>query len=156
MQAARCDVSYTSYQHIDEEGNRLPKLITALPELSYSKQHWNNYIGNLTGMYDAGSLGKIEMPNIRKRQDWALWLEAIKKSGKPAKGIQENLAYYRVRKGSISANKRKLVRYNFQFYHDYLGYNRLKATLCLLRFFIEYFFVRPKYIQTLKTRTKLF
>lgn len=147
MQANDCDVSYTSYLHIDEVGNPLNKRIKALPALSFQKQHRNNYIGNLTGMYRVSTVGKILAPAIRKRQDWAVWLEAIQKSGKPAMGIQEDLASYRVRDGSISSNKLNLVKYNFQFYRSYLGYSWLTSAGYLLRFFWEYFLVRPKQIE---------
>ncbi|MDC8005065.1 glycosyltransferase family 2 protein [Aureisphaera galaxeae] len=148
MQEKGVAVSFTSYVHMDEQGNPLSKRIKALPELSYEKQHTNNYIGNLTGIYKCAEIGKIMAPPIRKRQDWAVWLEAIKKSGRPALGLQEDLAYYRVRKGSISSNKVNLVKYNYQFYRRYLNYNSLKSFLCMLRFFWEYFLVRPKQIET--------
>lgn len=148
MQARDCAVSFTSYLHMDEAGNPLNKRIKALPKLSYKRQHSNNYIGNLTGVYHVPSIGKIMAPNIRKRQDWALWLSAIEKSGKPALGIQEDLAWYRIRANSISANKVKLVQYNFRFYRAFLGYSWLKSAGWLLRFFWEYFIVRPKHIET--------
>jgi len=150
MEQHDCDVSYTNYLHMDEEGNPLQKRIVALQELPYSKQHKNNYIGNLTGMYCANTLGKIPSPAIRKRQDWAVWLEAIKRSGKPARGIREDLAFYRVRRHSISSDKTKLVRYNYRFYKDHLGYSSIRSAWNLIIFFKEYFFVRPKYIQKLK------
>lgn len=147
MQANRCEVSYTSYLHIDEAGKPLGKRVKALSELTYAKQHRNNYIGNLTGMYMASKIGKVIAPSIRKRQDWAVWLEAIKRSNKPALGIQEDLAYYRVRKNSISSNKFNLIPYNYKFYRQHLGYSRVSATLHLLRFFWEYFLIRPKQIE---------
>jgi len=148
MTVNNCDVSFTSYVHIDETGESLGKRILALPKLSYKKQHRNNYVGNLTGMYQASTLGKILAPSIRKRQDWAVWLEAIKKSKSPALGLQEDLAYYRIREGSISANKLNLIKYNFQFYRS-LGHSWLASLGYLLRFFWEYFFVRPKHIEKL-------
>lgn len=148
MLAENCTVSYTSYLHMDEDGNLLNKRIKALPSLSYKKQHSNNYIGNLSGMYSVIVLGKIIAPNIRKRQDWAVWLEAIKRSKKPALGLQEDLAYYRVREGSISANKMNLIQYNFRFYKEYLGYSWIASVYYLFRFFLEYFLVRPKQIES--------
>ncbi len=147
MQENNAAVSYTSYVHIDEAGKPIGKRIKALPKLTYQKQHSNNYIGNLTGIYKAAEIGKIIAPNIRKRQDWAVWLEAIKKSNKPALGLQEDLAYYRIRQGSISSNKLNLVKYNFKFYKEYLGYSWVKSVFYLLRFFYEYFFVRTKWIE---------
>ncbi|MEM7185541.1 MAG: glycosyltransferase family 2 protein [Bacteroidota bacterium] len=146
MDQHSCDVSYTSYVHMDENGKPLGKRIKALPKLSYGKQRSNNYIGNLTGIYSAATLGKIFAPAIRKRQDWAVWLEAIEKSGQPALGLAKDLAYYRVRGGSISSNKLGLVKYNFQFYRIFLGYSWPKSVFFLLRFFWEYFMVRPRQI----------
>ena len=140
-------VSYTSYVHMDEKGTLLGKRVKALSNLPYLKQHKNNYIGNLTGIYNAKILGKIIAPNIRKRQDWAVWLEAIKRSEKPALGIQQDLAMYRVRSGSISANKLNLVQYNYKFYRDYLGYSWVKSAACLAQFFWEYFLIRPRQIE---------
>lgn len=150
MKERNCDVSYTSYLHIDERGHSLQKRILACPVLTYQKQLYNNYVGNLTGIYDREKLGHIFSPELRKRQDWAVWLEAIKRSEKPALGLQEDLAYYRVHKNSISSDKVALVKFNFHFYREYLRFSYLKSLYCLGRFFFEYFLVRTKYIQHLK------
>lgn len=139
-------VSFTSYQHIDEAGKDLNYVINAIPNLSYAKLLKNNYIGNLTGMYDVSKLGKLYQPNLKKRQDWCFWLEALKRSDKPAVGIQQVLAKYRIRKGSVSRNKVQLLKYNFLVYHQYLKFSFLKSMLYLVVFLVEYFFVRPKYI----------
>lgn len=139
-------VSFTSYQHIDEAGKDLNYVINAIPNLSYAKLLKNNYIGNLTGMYDVSKLGKLYQPNLKKRQDWCFWLEALKRSNKPAVGIQQVLAKYRIRKGSVSRNKVQLLKYNFLVYHQYLKFSFLKSMLYLVVFLVEYFFVRPKYI----------
>jgi len=142
-------VSYTNYTQIDFEGNSLNRRIKALPNLSYTKQLRNNYIGNLTGMYHASVIGKIMAPALRKRQDWGVWLEAIKRSGKPAVGLQEDLAMYRVHRKAMSANKSSLVKYNFNFYRKHLGYSWFRSTLLLGQFFWEYFVNRPKLIERL-------
>tara|TARA_R110002050_G_scaffold267717_2_gene409434 strand:- start:768 stop:1517 length:750 start_codon:yes stop_codon:yes gene_type:complete len=148
MQANNCAVSFTSYLHIDDAGNMLNKRIKAMPVLSYKKQLRNNYIGNLTGMYNAELLGKIVAPQIQKRQDWAIWLEAIKRSKNPALGINKDLAFYRIRKDSMSANKIGLLKHNYRFYKNYLGYST-QASLILMGLFLwEYFFIRPRYIET--------
>ena len=147
MQKNNCAVSYSSYLHIDEAGNLLNKRIKAMPILTYKKQLRNNYIGNLTGIYNVDSLGKIMSPEIPKRQDWALWLEAIKRSKKPAKGIAKDLAFYRIRKDSMSANKIELLKHNYNFYKKHLGYSTPEALYLMGIFLWEYFFVRPKFIE---------
>lgn len=144
MKANGCDVSFSSYEQIDERGNPLNKLVKALPSLSYQKYLKSNYIGNLTGIYNAEVLGKITAPNLRKRQDWLLWLAAIKKSGKPALGIEESLAYYRVRENSISSNKIELLKHNYWVYKKGLGFSKIKSLYWIIIFLREHFFVKSK------------
>lgn len=150
MESQNCDVCFSSYEQIDELGKPLNKLVKALPELSYQKYLKSNYIGNLTGVYNAKVLGKIKAPNLLKRQDWVLWLNAIKKSGKPALGIQEPLAYYRVREHSISSNKLNLLKYNYLVYKKGLGFSTLKSTYYMILFLREHFFIKSKQIISTK------
>ena len=138
------DVCFSSYELINEKGEKLNKTVKALPVLSYKKLLKSNYVGNLTGLYDVKTLGKIQTTNLRKRQDWLLWLEAIKRSGKPAKGIQESLAYYRVRKDSMSSNKLKLLKYNYWVYRKGLKFSIIKSIYFFILFLFEQFFVKSK------------
>ena len=142
-------VSYSSYSLIDEKGAALNKIVKALPYLDKRKIAKANYIGNLTGMYDAKVLGKIYMPTIRKRQDWGLWFRCIERADK-AYGIDEVLARYRVRKHSISSNKLNLLKYNYLFYRKACNFGPLKSGIYLIRFLFEHFFIKSKYITTIK------
>lgn len=137
------NVSYSSYELINEEGNRMFEMIKALNVLSFQKLLKANYIGNLTGMYNVQNLGKIYCPLIRKRQDWGLWLEAVQKAGE-AKGIPISLAKYRVRKKSISGNKWEMLQYNYEIYRNVLGFSTLKSSKLFCQFLIEHFFVKSK------------
>ncbi|MUP45141.1 glycosyltransferase family 2 protein [Gramella sp. BOM4] len=139
---------FSSYDLIDEAGHSLGKKVQALKELSYDKLLKANYVGNLTGIYSVKKLGKIYCPELKKRQDWALWLEVVKRSG-PIKGIQESLAVYRIRKGSISGNKLEMLTYNFQVYQKVLGYGSLKSAWKMLVFLNEQFFIKSKQIKPL-------
>ena len=150
MKKNNCDVSFSSYLLVDEEGNSLRKKVIAMPVLSYEKLLRNNYIGNLTGMYCSGTIGKVFSPQIRKRQDWGVWLEAIKRSGKPALGIELDLSFYRKRKDSVSTNKFGLLKHNFFFYKNHLNQSWPTAIYSMARFLWEYFVVRPKYIKKLE------
>lgn len=152
METQNCDVCFSSYEQINEFGTPLNKLVQALPVLSYKKYLKSNYIGNLTGMYSAKNLGKITAPNLRKRQDWLLWLKAIKVSGKPAKSVQESLAYYRVRKNSMSSNKLNLVKHNYWVYKKGLGFSTLKSMYRMGVFLFEHFFIKSK--QTINLHKK--
>ncbi|WP_445958130.1 glycosyltransferase family 2 protein [Yeosuana sp.] len=146
MKAQKCDVCFSSYELINEKGELLNKKVKALNMLSYNKLLKSNYVGNLTGLYNVQALGKITSPNLRKRQDWVLWLETIKKSGKPAKGMQESLACYRVRDNSMSSNKFNLLKHNYLVYRKGLGFSTLKSGYYMLIFLREHFFVKSKQI----------
>ena len=147
MQQHDLGVSYTSYKQIDLEGKDRGTKVLALGELSAAKQKTNNFVGNLTGMYAVDKVGRLMAPDMRKRQDWALWHKAIVASGKSAKGMPEILAAYRVSPGSMSARKWGLIRHNFAFYRQYLGYSWIKSALWLMVFFTVYFIERPRYIK---------
>ncbi len=143
MKSYEAAVCYSSYELMDEQGESLGRMIKALKSLSFEKLLKANYIGNLTGIYNARKLGKVYSPLIRKRQDWALWLLAVKKAG-GALGIQEPLASYRVRKNSISGNKREMLQYNYKVYREVLGFSAVKSSIWIQRFLVEQFFVKSK------------
>lgn len=148
-------MSYGSYRLISENGTVFPKGIEALPSLTFQKLLKSNYVGNLTGMYDVEKAGKILGPELRKRQDWALWLSVLKKVG-VAKGIKEPLAAYRVRKDAISGNKMSLLKYNFLIYKDFMGWDYLKSSVYMSRFLWEHFRVKNKQLKVLKEGGELF
>lgn len=139
---------FSSYDLMDENGDLLNKKVEALPQLSYEKLLKANYVGNLTGIYSIKKLGKIYCPEIRKRQDWALWLKVINNGGS-MKGILESLALYRIRNNSISQNKAEMLKYNFNVYHKVLGYGYLKSCWNMLLFLKEQFFVKSRQIKTI-------
>ncbi|MGB3773755.1 MAG: glycosyltransferase family A protein, partial [Leeuwenhoekiella sp.] len=104
MQERDIAICYSSYTLMDEKGTPLNKVVQALPTLDYNKLLRANYIGNLTAVYDMNKLEKSYAPELRKRQDWAMWIDLVKKAV-CAYGIPEPLAYYRIRNNSISSNK---------------------------------------------------
>jgi len=68
-------------------------------------------------MYDTQKLGKVYMPDILRRQDFGLWLKILKEVPY-AYGLNEPLAYYRVRTSSVSSNKILASKYNWKLYRE--------------------------------------
>lgn len=143
MKNENVQVCFSSYELIDEWGKSLQKQIKALQFLPFKKLKKANYIGNLTGMYNASELGKIFCPLIRKRQDWGLWLLAVEKAGF-AKGIQEPLAVYRERENSISGNKIEMLQYNYRVYREVLEYSSVKSLFWMLLFLWEQLLIKQR------------
>lgn len=139
---------FSSYYLMKEGGERIPKIIEALPTLTYRKLLRSNYVGNLTAIYDVNKTGKIFAPLMRKRQDWGLWLTILKKTG-PTRGILEPLAIYRIRKESLSRKKYSLIKHNFSIYRDFLNYGVFKSAFMMGIFLWEHFMVKSKQEKTL-------
>ena len=57
------------------------------------------------------------VPNIRKRNDDALWLQILKKE-EYMYGQKEVLMEYRIRQNSVSSNKLSLIKYHWQLYRE--------------------------------------
>ena len=140
--------TFSFYDCIDEEGNPLHKRVEAPRNLSYKQLFYCNYVGNLTGIYDVDYFGKIPISPIRKRQDWILWLTILKKI-KKAQPTPESLAFYRVRKNSISALKLDLLKHNFTVYRNFHGLNLVVSLVCMVGFLFTQLIVKPTYIKRL-------
>lgn len=107
----------TAYEQIDEEGNKLNKIIKTKKKANYNRILLDCPVGNSTVMYNVDNLGKFEVPNIRKRNDDALWLQILKKE-KFIYGMPDVLMEYRIRNNSISSNKLSLIKYHWQLYRE--------------------------------------
>jgi teichuronic acid biosynthesis glycosyltransferase TuaG len=117
MEANGADLSYTSYEKISEDGDRTGRIVHVPPTTSYGQLLNHSVIGCLTAIYDTQSVGKTYMPEIKRRQDYALWLKILR-NGHVARGLDEPLAYLRVHKGSLSSNKLTSLRYTWQVYRN--------------------------------------
>ena len=148
MEEENLPMTFSFYEQIDEQGNSLQKKITSPLEVSYSQLFYCNWIGNLTGIYSVDFFGKIPISSIKKRQDWILWLTLVKKINK-VKPVPESLAYYRVRKDSVSSSKVKLIKYNYAIYRDFHGNNPLKAAFNTSLFLIHQLFIKPRFTKTI-------
>lgn len=109
--------SCTAYEQIDEESKSLDRVIKIIEKTDYNRLLLDCPVGNSTVMYDVSKMGKFEVPNIRKRNDDALWLQMLKKE-KYIWGMPDVLMRYRIRTNSISSNKLKVVKYHWILYRD--------------------------------------
>ncbi|MEG0856253.1 MAG: glycosyltransferase family 2 protein [Terrisporobacter sp.] len=107
--------SFTAYELIDEDNNKLDKIIEARDFYNYKDLLKGNNIGCLTIMLDKKN---IDMPIVMKNEsheDYILWLELLRNDIN-AYGINEVLAYYRKTNSSISHNKFKAAGWTWHIY----------------------------------------
>ena len=127
MTAKDCAMSHTSYMTCDEN-DRITGIVICRKRETLNSMCKDDKMGFLTVIYDTEKVGKVFMPELRKRQDWALKLKVLNICGE-AWGMKEPLAYYRKRSDSISSNKRSLVKYNIAVYNEVLGWSKIKSNL---------------------------
>lgn len=117
MQTNHCAISCTKYECIEENGVPNGKIVNVIPRTSYNRLLLDCPVGNSTVMYDVTKLGKFKVPDIRKRNDDALWLQMLKKEPY-IYGIDTVLMQYRIRHSSLSSKKLSLIKYHWQLYRD--------------------------------------
>lgn len=128
MRRSGAEFSCAAYRQMDLDGNDLHTVLVPPKKTGYHKCiRLSNPIGNLTAMYDQEALGKIEVPNIRKRNDFALWLQILKKT-KYCYGMKDVLGFYRTgRTDSISHKKLSQAKYHWQLYHVIEGHGLVRS-----------------------------
>lgn len=128
MEKHGAQFSATGYGLMDEDGNDLHTALIPPKKTDYNKMiKLSNPIGNLSVMYNQEALGKFEVPSIKKRNDFALWLQILKKTD-CCYGMEEVLGTYRKgRSGSVSSNKLKQAKYHWQLYHDIEGHGVVRS-----------------------------
>ena len=80
--------------------------------VDFRKMLFCNFIGCLTAIYDTKIIGKCYQPEIKKRNDYALWLTILsKKDGMRAYCVPEVTGRYRVNGYGLSSNKISALKY---------------------------------------------
>ena len=109
--------SYTNYIEIDENSNFNGRKITGPQKITRIGMFNYCWPGCLTVMYDSKRIGLIQIEDIKKNNDYAMWLKVCKKVD--CYLLNEDLAMYRKRTGSISNHSYKtLIKWHYKLYKD--------------------------------------
>ncbi len=116
---------FAAYRRIAADGRPLG-IVRSPARVSRAGLLKGNVIGCLTAVYDSAALGRVEMPPLARRQDYALWLELLRRTPH-AHGLPEVLADYRVRAGSLSGDKAAAARATWALLREIEGLPRHRA-----------------------------
>ena len=127
--------SCTSYEVIDDSGESLNKRIYMLDKVDYLGFLTNNFLQTVGIMIDSYIIDKryLIMPNIRRRQDAATWMQILK-AGYICYGIHEILAQYRRTKNSLSSNKYRAVIGTWKLYRNIEKLSFFFSCYCFIRY----------------------
>jgi teichuronic acid biosynthesis glycosyltransferase TuaG len=131
MQINNYDFSFTKYEEINEAGDRTGIVIKGYEKVDYDLLLKSCPLGNSTVMYNAKKLGSFEIPDLKRSNDYALWLQIIKKT-RFFYGLNEVLVLYRVRKKSISSNKFAKVKTHWHIFRNIEKISFIKSMKLLL------------------------
>ena len=133
MKKRQIKFSYTKYEKIGENSERLGICVSGPNVIKEGRMSDYCWPGCLTVMYDADILpGKLHIKDIRKNNDYAMWLILTRYAN--CFLLDDILAGYRVRKGSISREKYIfLIKWHFTLFHDVEKMTVLKSYYCMMR-----------------------
>ena len=117
MQENGYHFSYTNYVEIDE--NSIPNGRSVTGPKRITKHGMYNYcwMGCLTVMYDAEAVGLVQIEDIKKNNDYAMWLKICRTAN--CYLLDETLARYRKRSESISNHGyMKLIKWHYKLYRE--------------------------------------
>lgn len=107
--------SYHKYKEISENGTLLKRTISGPKHISRLGMISFCWPGCLTVMYDRNSVGDIQIPDIKKNNDYAMWLLVSKKQS--CHFLNKSMAKYRKREGSISNHSYvSLIKWHYQLF----------------------------------------
>ena len=141
--------SYTNYEEIDAEGNKTgvevtgPRKITKIGMFNYC------WPGCLTVMFDATKIGLIQIADIKKNNDYAMWLKISRKAD--CYLLNKCLGSYRKgRIGSVSTHSIKtMIGWHYKLYCEIEGKGRVSSMFNTFRnlmfgFYKKIYYVRRK------------
>lgn len=109
--------SYHEYTEISESGEDLGVYVSGRKSVGKFGMYACCWPGCLAVMYDARKIGLIQINDVKKNNDTAMWLKVIRKAN--CYLLKENLARYRRRKGSITPPSLKArILWHYRLFRD--------------------------------------
>ncbi len=110
--------SYTKYQEIDSEGKLTGVEVSGPMLVTKTGMYAFCWPGCLTVMYDSTKVGLIQIEDIKKNNDYAMWLKVCKKA--ECYLLDECLAMYRRgRQGSVSSHSvSTMIKWHYKLFRD--------------------------------------
>lgn len=147
MEANGYTFSYTNYEEIDVDGNKTgvkvsgPKRITKTGMFNYC------WPGCLTVMFDANKIGIVQIHDIKKNNDYAMWLKICKKAN--CYLLDEFLAQYRKgRTGSVSTHSIKtMIGWHYKLFHEAEDMGMIESLFNTGRNLVFGFYKKKRYVK---------
>lgn len=120
--------SFTDYRIVMPDGNALPYIFTAPKKVTKLGLYLYCWFSTITVMYDREKIGLIQIADIKKNNDYAMWFKVAEKAD--AYRLPECLSVYCKRENSISSgSKLKLIKHHYILFRKALGKGKVTSVL---------------------------
>ncbi|MCI5227621.1 MAG: glycosyltransferase family 2 protein [Candidatus Electrothrix sp. AX2] len=124
-------ISCTGYSVVDEKNRYIGGLIPPA-KATYTDLLKRNTIGCSTVMYNVSMIGKKKFPDCG-HEDYALWLSILKEN-REIDGLKKKLSSYTKRRGSVSSDKMKVIKFFWYIYHIREEFSLLKSACYIAQY----------------------
>lgn len=139
--------SYTNYEEINMVGKKTGVRVTGPKKITKTGMFNYCWPGCLTVMYDSETIGLIQIADIKKNNDYAMWLKICRKAD--CYLLNECLAQYRKgRTGSVSTHGIKtMMRWHYKLFRDAEQLGILLSTVNTIKNMAFGFYKKKKYMR---------
>lgn len=140
--------TYTDYR-ICYNGEWENVIRTSPNKVDFRKLKKYCYFSTITVMYDADVVGLIQIGDIKKNNDYAMWLKALKTI--TAYRYPKFLSVYVKHDNSISSGKKtKLIKWHYILFRKECGYSKIHSAILTMRNLWYGFWKKVIYKQPIK------
>ena len=141
--------TYTKYKYIDKDSKDRGDMMGGLEVVTHKDLINCCWMGYLTVMYDADKLGRFQVRNIEKHNDYALWMDVSEKAD--CYLLDECLASLRVEHALYSPLPMfDKLRWRYEVFHTVEDLNPVKSVWLTIRNMIGGFVKKVKYVEKIK------
>ena len=139
--------SYTDYEEIDVDGKQTGVRVTGPRKVTKTGMYNYCWPGCLTVMYDADEIGLIQIENIKKNNDYAMWLKVCKKAD--CYLLDEYLGKYRKgRAGSVSTHSIKtMIGWHYKLFREAEKQGTVRSIVNTGRNLVFGFYKKKRYVK---------
>ena len=139
--------SYTNYEEIDAEGHITGVKVTGPKKITKTGMFNYCWPGCLTVMFDSTKVGLIQIEDIKKNNDYAMWLKICRKAN--CYLLDECLGQYRKgRVGSISTHSIKtMVGWHYKLFYEAEGMGKIVSLFNTARNIFFGFYKKKRYVK---------
>ena len=140
--------SCTNYEEISEAGEVTGVRVTGPKKITKTGMYNYCWPGCLTVMYDAEAVGLIQIADIKKNNDYAMWLKVCQKAD--CYLLNECLAQYRKgRAGSVSSHSVKtMIGWHYKLFREAEKKNSVVSVFNTCRNMVYGFYKKKRYVHS--------